>query len=78
MWEQLKWTMVENTREMCDSVRMVGKNPKNVWWNDEAKSAVRRKESAWKEVLAASNEEAKERCMETYREEKRNIKRCIY
>ena len=30
-----------------------------------------------KGVLAASNEETKERCMEAYREEKRKVKRCI-
>ena len=46
---------------------------RNVWQNDEIKAAVRRKE-----VLAASNEEAKERCMEAYEEEKRKVKRCIY
>ena len=34
------------------------KNPKRVWWNDEIKSAVRRKEAARKEVLTASDEEA--------------------
>ena len=45
----------------------------SVWWNDEIKSAVRRKE-----VLAASNEEAKEGCMEAYKEEKGKVKRCIY
>ena len=37
------------------------KNPKSVWWNDEIKAAVTRKEAAWKEVLAASDEEAKEK-----------------
>ena len=31
-----------------------------------------------KEVLGNSNEEAKERCLEVYREEKREVKRCIY
>ena len=36
-----------------------------MWWNDEIKAAVKRKE-----VLAASNEEAKE--------EKRKVKSCIY
>ena len=41
-------------------MRVVGKNPKNVWWNDEVKATVRRKEAAWK-VLVASDEEAKER-----------------
>ena len=35
-----------------------GKNPKGVWWNDEVKAAVRRKELDWK-MLAARNEEAK-------------------
>ena len=37
---------------------------------------MRKKEAAWKDVLAASDEEAKERCMESYGEEK--IKVCIY
>ena len=48
-----------------------------MWWNDEIKVAVSRKEAARKGVLAASNEETKERCMEAYREEKRKVKRCI-
>ena len=47
-----------------------------MWWKDEIKAAVRRKEAAWK-VLAASDEEAKERCIEVYREV-RKVKRCIY
>ena len=42
MWEQVKWAMVESAREVCDSVRVGGKNPKNVWWNEEMKVAVRR------------------------------------
>ena len=41
-----------------------GNNQKRVWWNDEIKAVGTRKEAAWKEVLAASDEEAKERCME--------------
>ena len=47
-----------------------GKIPKSVCWNDKVKAAVRRKEAAWEEVLAARDEEAKERCMEACREEK--------
>ena len=58
IWKQVKWAMVESVREVCGSVKMRGKNLKSVWWNDEVKAAVRRKEAAWKEVLAASNEEA--------------------
>ena len=50
---------------------------RSMWWNDEIKAAVRRKETAWKKVLAASDEETKERCMEAYREEMRMLKRCI-
>ena len=70
--------MVESAREVCSSVRVGEKNPKRVWWNvDEVKVAVRRKEAAWKKMLAASDEESKERCMETYREEKRKVKMCI-
>ena len=76
--EQVKQAMVESAREVCGSVKLGGKNPKNVWWNDEARVAVRRMKAAWKEVLAASDEEAKERCMDAYREEKRKVKRYIY
>ena len=36
-----------------------GKNPKNMWWNDEIKAAVRLKGAAWKVVLSASDEETK-------------------
>ena len=54
-----------------------GKPPKRVWGNDEIKAEVRRKETAWKGLLTASGEEIKERCMEAYREEKREAKRCI-
>ena len=78
MWEQVKYVLVESARELCGSVRVGGKNPKCVWWNDEVKAVVRRKEAAWKEMLAASDEEAKERCKEVYIVEKRKVKRCIY
>ena len=77
MWEQVKQPMVESAREVCGSVRM-GERTQSVWWNNEVKSAVRRKEAVWKEVLAPSDEEEKERCMEAYREKKRKVKRCIY
>ena len=51
---------------------------KSVWWNDEVKAAIRIKEAVWKVLLAASDEEAKERCMEANREEKRKVKMCVY
>ena len=70
MWEQVKWVIVESVKEVCGSVRVEGKNPKRVWWNDEIKAAVRRKEAGWKGVLTASDEETKERCMEAYREKR--------
>ena len=70
MWEQVKWTIVESAREICDSVR-VG-NPKSMWWNDEVKDAVNRKEAAWKKVFGARDEDGKERCIEAYKEEKKS------
>ena len=73
----IKWAIVESSREVCGSVRAGGKSPKSVWWNNEIKAAVREKEAAWKGVLAVSDEEKKERCMEAYRKEKRKIKKCI-
>ena len=69
--------MVESASTVCGSVRGGGRNPKRVWWNDNIKIAVRRKEDAWKVVFVASNKEAKERFMELYREEKRKVKKCI-
>ena len=39
-------------------------------WNDVVKAAVERNETAWREVLAATDEVAKDRCMEIYKEEK--------
>ena len=32
----------------------------------------------WKELLGARDEDARERCLEVYKEEKRKVKRCIY
>ena len=67
-----KQAMFVSTREVCGSVRMGVKNPKcvlSLWWNIEA---------AWKEVLAASDEEAEKRYVEAYREKGRKVKRCIY
>ena len=55
---------------MCGSVRVRGKNLKSVWWNDEIKAAVRRKEASWKGVLAVSDEKA--RCME-HAEKKKKV-----
>ena len=52
----------------------MGQKTQRVWWNDEIKTAVMRKEATWKGELAASDEETKERCMEAYREEKRKVK----
>ena len=78
MWEQVKWAMVESAREVCGSVKVGGKNPKSVWWNDEVKDAAKRKGAACKEVLGVRDEDIKERFMEAYKEEKRKSKRCIY
>ena len=64
MQEQLKRVMVESAREVCGSMKVGRKNLKSLWWNDEVKVVVRRKETAWKEMLADSDEEGKERCME--------------
>ena len=67
---QVKRAMVESARELCGSMRVGVKNTKSVWWNNKVKAAVRRKESAWMEVLVAGDEDSKQRCMEAYREAK--------
>ena len=70
MWEQVNWAMVESAREVCGSVRVGGKKPKECMWEDEVKAAVRRKEAAQKEVLAASIEETKEKIYESIQRRK--------
>ena len=51
MWEQVKRPMVGSTSGLWLS--------ESVWWKDEIKVAIKRKKAAWKEVYAASDEEAK-------------------
>ena len=63
---------------MCSSVQVGDGNPKIMWWNDKVKSAVKRKEDAWKDVLGARDEDARERCLEVYKEEKKKVRSCIY
>ena len=65
MWEQVKWVMVENAKEVHGSLRVGEGNPKSVWWNDQVKAAAR-------------DEDARERCLEAYNEKKGKLKRCIY
>ena len=45
----------------------------NVWWKDVVKPAIERKEAAWKKVLGTKDEGTKERSMETYKEEKKEV-----
>ena len=56
--------MVESARKVCGSMRVGGGSPKvcggMIW---QRKAAVKRKEDAWKEVLGARYEDAKERCL---------------
>ena len=42
----MKEAVVDNARVVYDSVRVGGKNQKNVRWNDVVKDAVERKEAA--------------------------------
>ena len=41
-----------------------------MWWSDQVKAAGKRKEDAWKEVLGAREEDAREMFLEAYKEEK--------
>ena len=48
-----------------------------MWKEEELKAAVKRKETAWKEVLGARDEDAKEKDVWKFTQ-KRKVKRCIY
>ena len=58
---------------MCSSLQLGGGNPKSVWWNNQVKAAVKRKE-----VLGARDKDVRERCLKVYKAQKRKVKRCIY
>ena len=77
MWEQVKRAIVESAREVCGSVR-VGERNQNVCCGTMRKKLQFGERGCLEGRVAASDEEAKERCMEGYREEKRKVKRCIY
>ena len=55
-----------------------GKNPKSVWCDDEVKSAVRRKEGPWKEVLAATDEDVKRKMYGSTHRKKRERLKGVY
>ena len=76
MQDQGKQAMVESTREVYISVRVGGKKPQSMCWNDVVNSVVERNEAACKEVLGARDGVAKERCMEAYKKEKK-AKKCV-
>ena len=40
MWKDVKWEIVESVSEVCATVKVKRKNPKNVWWNYVPKTAV--------------------------------------
>ena len=73
---EVKWVMVESAKEVCGSVKVGRGNSKSVWWNDQVIATVKRKEDAWKE--GARDEDARERCLEVCKEEKKKVKRYIY
>ena len=74
---QVKRAMVEGARVMCGSVRVERKNLKNVWWNNQVKSAFKRREAAWKEVFGSRDEDAW-KLAKKKKKKKRKVKRCIY
>src|SRR5678815_1668645 len=77
IWEQMKEVIVSSAKEVCGCAKVGSKNVKSEWWNEEVMQAVKSKKEAWLNVLKANDEVSKERCLELYKEEKRNTKRCI-
>ena len=50
----------------------------SVWWNDEIKASVTRKEVAWKGVLAASDEERQERLWKRTERRRERLKDALF
>ena len=69
--------MVESAREVCGSVRVGGRNPKILWWNNQVKALVKRKEGAWKEVLSA-RDEIQRKCVWKSTIKKREMLKRVY
>ena len=66
MWKNMKWVIINSIREV-NGLRVKEKNPKNME-QSMVKVAVEGKDVVWKEALGTSNENAKERYMEVYKE----------
>src|SRR5678815_5295144 len=77
IWGQMKEAIVSSAREVSGCAKVGSKNVNSEWWNEEVRQAVKGKKEAWLNVLKANDEVSKERCLELYKEEKRNTKRCI-
>src|SRR5678815_1288391 len=77
IWGQMKEAIVSSAKEVCECTKVGSKNVNSEWWNEEVMKAVKGKKEAWLNVLKANDEVSKERCLELYKEEKRNTKRCI-
>ena len=71
-YEWLKQTVVDIT-EVCDSVKVRRKKPKEQWSNQDIKAAIERKEVEWKNVVGARDETVKEKCMKIYKMAKGRI-----
>ena len=75
MWEQVKRKMVESAREVCGSVRF---REKNMWWNNEVKSGVKKKEllgrRCWQLEMKLQNKDV----WTLTNKKKRTIKRGTY
>src|SRR5678815_2860189 len=72
----MKEAIVSSAKEVCGCAKVGSKNANSEWWNEEVIQAVKSKKEAWLNVLKANDEVSKERCLELYKEEKRNAKRC--
>ena len=65
--------MGDSTKEVFGSVRMGGKNLKNVCWN-VVKAGVERKDAEWKEVLSSRDEAVKGGYVEVCKKKKERLK----
>ena len=68
----------DSAREVCGSVKVRGKNPKNLWWNDMIKASVERRRLHRRRYMELQMRLQKADVWRFRKKRREKLKRCIY